>query len=39
MAQQGVARGGQPWYYYFLIIPLYQPIAVFFSIAATAFFK
>ena len=38
MAQQGVARGGQPWYYYFLIIPLYQPIAVFFSIAATAFF-
>ncbi len=39
MAQQGVARGGQPWYYYFLIIPLYQPIAVFFSVVATIFFS
>ncbi|HST06281.1 MAG TPA: glycosyltransferase family 39 protein [Chloroflexia bacterium] len=39
MAQQGVARGGQPWYYYFLIVPLYQPIAVFFSLAATTFFS
>lgn len=39
MAQQGVARGGQPWYYYFLIIPLYEPIAVFFSLAAGIFFS
>lgn len=38
MAQQGVARGGQPWYYYLLILPLYEPIAVFFSLAATIFF-
>ncbi len=39
MAQQGVARGGQPWYYYFLILPLYEPIAVFFSLAGTIFFS
>ena len=39
MAQQGVARGDQPWYYYFLIIPLYQPIAVFFSLVAATFFS
>ncbi|HUP27668.1 MAG TPA: glycosyltransferase family 39 protein [Chloroflexia bacterium] len=39
MAQQGVERGGQPWYYYFLLIPLYEPIAVFFSIVAAIFFS
>ncbi len=39
MAQQGVARGGQPWYYYILLIPLYEPVAVFFSLAATIFFS
>lgn len=39
MAQQGVARGEQPWYYYFLILPLYEPIAIFFSLAATIFFS
>jgi hypothetical protein len=38
MAQHGVARGSQPWYYYFLLIPLYEPIAVFFSLAGTIFF-
>ena len=24
MAQQGVERGGQPWFYYLLLIPLYE---------------
>jgi predicted membrane-bound mannosyltransferase len=38
MAQQGVERGAQPWFYYLLIIPLYEPIAVFFSFCATIFF-
>lgn len=37
MAQQGVERGAQPWYFYFLLIPLYEPIAVFFSLAGTVF--
>jgi predicted membrane-bound mannosyltransferase len=39
MAQQGVARGDQPWYYYLLIMPLYEPIAVFFGLVATVFFS
>jgi predicted membrane-bound mannosyltransferase len=39
MAQQGVARGGQPWYYYLLLVPLYEPIAVFFALAASVFFS
>lgn len=39
MAQQGVARGGQPWYYYLLLVPLYEPIALFFSIVAAIFFS
>lgn len=38
MAQHGVERGGQPWYYYSLLIPLYEPIAVFFSLSALGFF-
>jgi predicted membrane-bound mannosyltransferase len=38
MAQHDVVRGDQPWYYYSLLIPLYEPIAVFFSLAAILFF-
>ncbi len=30
--QQQVARGGQPWYYYFLLIPLYEQIGVVFAV-------
>ncbi len=28
-----MARGGQPWYYYLLLIPLYEQLAVVFGIA------
>jgi hypothetical protein len=38
MAQHGVERGSQPWYYYFLLLPLYEPIGVFFSLVGTVFF-
>jgi predicted membrane-bound mannosyltransferase len=38
MHQQGVARGGQPWYYFFLIIPLYDLLILVFSLAGTIFF-
>jgi len=31
--QQDIARGGQPWYYYLLLIPLYEQLAVVFGIA------
>jgi len=31
LAQQGVKRGGQPMYYYFLLAPLYEYLAVLFS--------
>ena len=31
--QQQVARGGQPWYYYFILIPLYEQIGLVFGLA------
>ncbi|HQE91463.1 MAG TPA: TIGR03663 family protein [Anaerolineae bacterium] len=31
LAQQGIKRGGQPMYYYFLLAPLYEYLAVLFS--------
>ncbi|MDB5081796.1 MAG: hypothetical protein JWP00_3720 [Chloroflexi bacterium] len=34
MAQQGVARGNQPWYYYFFMLPLYEPLALVFGTLA-----
>lgn len=32
LQQQQVARGGQPWYYYLLLIPLYEQIGVVFGL-------
>src|SRR5216683_229007 len=32
LEQQHVARGGQPWYYYLLLIPLYEQIGVVFGL-------
>jgi uncharacterized protein (TIGR03663 family) len=32
LEQQQVARGGQPWYYYLLLIPLYEQIGVVFGV-------
>ena len=31
LQQQQVARGGQPWYYYLLLIPLYEQIGLVFG--------
>jgi uncharacterized protein (TIGR03663 family) len=36
-AQQGVARGGQPWFYYLLTMPLYEQIALFFGMAGIVY--
>lgn len=33
LEQQNVARGGQPWYYYLMLIPLYEQIGVVFGVA------
>jgi len=33
LEQQNVARGGQPWYYYLLVIPLYEQVGLVFGIA------
>ncbi|GHO43117.1 hypothetical protein KSX_12800 [Ktedonospora formicarum] len=32
LQQQQVARGDQPWYYYFLLIPLYEQVGLVFGI-------
>jgi uncharacterized protein (TIGR03663 family) len=32
LEQQNVARGGQPWYYYLLLIPLYEQVGLVFGI-------
>ncbi len=32
LQQQQVARGGQPWYYYLMLIPLYEQIGVVFAL-------
>jgi uncharacterized protein (TIGR03663 family) len=33
LQQQQVARGGQPWYYYLLLIPLYEQVGLVFGLA------
>lgn len=33
LQQQQVARGAQPWYYYLILIPLYEQIGIVFGIA------
>jgi uncharacterized protein (TIGR03663 family) len=33
LAQHDVQRGGQPWFYYLLVLPLYEQLAVVFGIA------
>ena len=33
LEQQHVARGGQPWYYYFILLPMYEQLALVFGLA------
>jgi uncharacterized protein (TIGR03663 family) len=37
LAQQGVQRGGQPWFYYFLLIPLYEFLPLLAALAGLVF--
>ena len=36
-SQQEFKRGDQPWYYYLILMPLYEPLAFFGAFAATIF--
>jgi uncharacterized protein (TIGR03663 family) len=38
MAQQEVQRGGQPWYYYLLLLPMYEFVPLLFSVVASAYY-
>jgi len=38
LAQQEVRRGGQPWYYYFLLLPMYEFVPLLFGFLATLYF-
>ena len=38
IAQQPVARGNQPWYYYFVGLPVYELLPVVFGIAGAVYF-
>ena len=38
VAQQGVARGNQPWYYYFVGLPVYELLPLVFGIAGAVYF-
>jgi uncharacterized protein (TIGR03663 family) len=35
--QQGVARGNQPWFYYLLLLPLYEFVAVLFGVGGAVY--
>lgn len=35
MTQQGVQRGGQPWFYYLILLPLYEFLPIVFALAGT----
>lgn len=36
-AQHSIQRGGQPWFYYLLVLPLYEQLAVLFGLASAAY--
>ncbi len=38
LAQQEVRRGGQPWYYYLLLLPLYEYLLLAFALPGIAYF-
>ena len=38
LVQQGEARGGQPWYYYFVITPIYEFLPLLFAIAGGVYY-
>lgn len=38
LVQQGVERGGQPWYYYLILLPVYEFLPLFFGLIAAVYY-
>ncbi|MEK7682324.1 MAG: flippase activity-associated protein Agl23, partial [Chloroflexota bacterium] len=38
LVQQDVARGGQPWYYYFVLLPIYEFLPFLFALAGMVYY-
>jgi hypothetical protein len=38
LAQQDVRRGDQPWFYYMILIPIYEPLVLLFGFIGIAYF-
>ena len=38
LAQQEVQRGGQPWFYYLLLLPMYEFVPLLFSLMGTIYY-
>ena len=38
IVQQDVSRGDQPWYYYFLLAPIYETLPLVFSLAGVVYY-
>ena len=38
LAQQDVRRGDQPWFYYCLLIPIYEPLIILFGVVGILYF-
>jgi uncharacterized protein (TIGR03663 family) len=38
LAQQEVQRGGQPWFYYLLLLPMYEFVPLLFSLVAIVYY-
>ena len=38
LAQQDVRRGDQPWFYYFVLIPIYEPLIIVFGFTGILYF-
>lgn len=38
LSQQGVRRGGQPWHYYLILLPLYEYLPLVFGLIGSAYY-
>ena len=38
LSQQEISRGGQPWFYYLILMPMYEFLPILFSLLGTVYF-